>query len=226
MEGSIIYALISFGEKPLAHYYEYKGTYQKGCQKYLHSIETNSSGAFKMDNYYFIFFINENNITYLIMTDDKYSKASALSFLESIKKEFLSAYADTNFEETEEFGLDKEFKEILKMKYEYYNENEVVIDEPTQKLLDELKNQLLNCYDYYYDCSDLLNERDDIINSIGNRAEELASSSYKYKKSSTKIKNVKKRKIFIIIGTIVATLVILYALISIVCGSWTFHCKS
>lgn len=89
MENCIIYALVGFGEKPLAQYSEFKGTFQKTCQNHLHSIEANSSGGFKVDDY-FIFYINENNITYLIMTDVKYSKASALACLESIKRIFVS----------------------------------------------------------------------------------------------------------------------------------------
>ena len=222
MENCIIYALVGFGEKPLAQYSEYKGTFQKTCQNHLHSIEANSSGGFKVDDY-FIFYINENNITYLIMTDVKYSKSSALACLESIKKEFLSSYADTDLEATEEFGLDKEFKEILKMKYEYYNENKEAINESTQKLMDEIfkmKDEVLNA-------SELLNDRDEKTKNVNDKAENLAESSYKYKKTATKVKkDTKKRKIYITVGTTLGILVILYALVSIACGSWTFQCGS
>ena len=128
---SIIYALVGFGEKPLAEYSEFKGTFQKQCQNYLHSVDINSSGGYKLDDY-FIFYLNENGLTYLILTDKTYSKASALACLESIKKEFLSSFPDTDFESVKEFALNKEFKPKLKMKYEYYNENKEVINESTQ----------------------------------------------------------------------------------------------
>ena len=221
MENCIIYALVGFGEKPLAQYSEYKGTFQKTCQNHLHSIEANSSGGFKVDDY-FIFYINENNITYLIMTDVKYSKASALACLESIKKEFLSSYADTDLEATEEFGLDKEFKEILKMKYEYYNENKEAINESTQKLMDEIfkmKDDMLNA-------SELLNDRGDKMNNVNDKAKDLAENSYKYKKAATKDrKETSKKKIYFIVGISAASLIIIYLIICMACGSFTFQCS-
>ena len=45
----IIYALIGYGNKPLAQYSEYKGTFQKTCQNYLHSVEPNSSGGYTFE---------------------------------------------------------------------------------------------------------------------------------------------------------------------------------
>ena len=218
---SIIYSLVGYGEKPLAAYSEYKGTFQKTCQNYLHSVEPNSSGGYKIDDY-FIFYINENGITYLIMTDAKYSKVSALSCLESIKKEFLSSFADTNFEEIEEFGLDKEFKPKLKMKYEYFNKNKDIVNESTQKLIDEI----FRIQEYVLNDSGLLNERGEKMEKVKNKAEDLAEDSHKYKKVAIKVKKeTNKRKIYFTIGIIAAILVIAYALVSIACGSWTFNCS-
>ena len=218
---SIIYSLVGFGEKPLAQYSEFKGTFQKTCQNYLHSIESNSSGGIKLDDY-FIFYINENGITYLIMTDIKYSKGSALACLESIKKEFLSSFADKNFEENEEFGLDKEFKPKLKMKYEYYNENKEAINESTQKLMDEIfkmKDDMLNA-------SELLNDRGDKMNNVNDKAKDLAENSYKYKKAATKDrKETSKKKIYFIVGISAASLIIIYLIICMACGSFTFQCS-
>ena len=220
-QNCIIYCLVAYGEKSLAQYSEYKGTFQKACQNYLHSIESNTSAGYKIDDY-FIYYINENGITYLILTGSKYSKGSALSCLESIKKEFLSSFADTNFEEIEEFGLNKEFKPKLKMKYEYFNENKDVVNESTQKLVDEIfkmKEDVLNA-------SELLNERQEKIEKVNNKAEDLAEDSHKYNKVASKVyKETNKRKIYFTIGIIVALLVLAYALVCIACHSWTFNCS-
>lgn len=220
-QNCIIYCLVAYGEKSLAQYSEYKGTFQKTCQNYLHSVESNTSAGYKIDDY-FIYYINENGITYLIMTDSKYSKGSALSCLESIKKEFLSSFADTNLEDIEEFGLDKDFRQKLKMKYEYFNENKDVVNESTQKLVDEIfkmKEDVLNA-------SELLNERGDKVEKVNNKAEDLAETSHKYKRVAEKVKKeTNKKKIYFTIGIIAAILVIAYALVSIACGSWTFNCS-
>ena len=219
-QNCIIYCLVAYGEKSLAQYSEYKGTFQKTCQNYLHSVESNTSAGYKIDDY-FIYYINENGITYLIMTDSKYSKGSALSCLESIKKEFLSSFADTNFEEIEEFGLDKEFKPKLKMKYEYFNENKDVVNESTQKLVDEIfkmKEDVLNA-------SELLNERADKIEKVNNTAEDLADS-HKYKRVAEHVKKeTNKRKIYFIIGIVSSLLVLAYVIVCIACHSWTFNCS-
>ena len=219
---SIIYSLVGYGEKPLAAYSEYKGTFQKTCQNYLHSVEPNSSGGYKIDDY-FIFYINENGITYLIMTDLKYSKGSALACLESIKKEFLSSFADTDFDSVQEFGLDKEFKPKLKMKYEYFNENKDVINESTQKLMDEIfkmKDDVLNA-------SELLNDRGDKIEAVNNKAENLTETSHRYKAAATKVKKTnKKKRIYFILGISLAVIVIGYFITCIVCGSFIFQCSS
>ena len=218
---SIIYALVGFGEKPLAQYSEFKGTFQKTCQNYLHSIESNSSGGIKVDDY-FIFYINENGITYLIMTDNKYSKASALACLESIKTEFSTLFPGKNFDEVEEFGLDKEFKPKLKMKYEYYNENKEAVNESTQKLIDEvfkMKDDMLNA-------SELLNDRGGKMNNVNNKADNLVENSYKYKKAATKVKQTtKSRKLLYGIGIGVVVLIIIYIIIVMACGSLTFQCS-
>ncbi len=217
---SIIYALVGYGEKPLAAYSEFKGTFHKTCQNYLHSVENNSSGGYKLDDY-FIFYLNENGITYLIMTDMKYSKGSALACLESIKKEFVSTFPDTDFESAEEFALDKEFKPKLKMKYDYYNENKDVINESTQKLMDEIfkmKDDVINA-------SDLLNERGDKLSEVKDKAGNLAQHSYKYKSAATKVKkSTSRKKIKIIIGIIAAVLVLVFFIIISICG-WKFQCS-
>jgi hypothetical protein len=217
---SIIYALVGYGEKPLAEYSEFKGTFHKTCQNYLHSVENNSSGGYKLDDY-FIFYLNENGITYLIMTDMKYSKGSALACLESIKKEFVSTFPDTDFESAEEFALNKEFKPKLKMKYDYYNENKDVINESTQKLMDEIfkmKDDVINA-------SDLLNERGDKLSEVKDKAGNLAQHSYKYKSAATKVKkSTSRKKIKIIIGIIAAVLVLVFFIIISICG-WKFQCS-
>ena len=217
---SIIYTLVGFGEKPLASYSEFKGTFQNQCQNYLHSVDINSSGGYKLGDYY-IFYLNENGLTYLILTDKTYSKASALACLESIKKEFLSSFPDTDFESVKEFALNKEFKIKLKMKYEYYNENKEVINESTEKLMDEIfkmKDDVLNA-------SELLNERSGKLNSVNDKAGNLAETSTKYRTLATKVKkSTVKRKVIISVGIVAAVLVIGYFIVVMACG-WNFKCK-
>ena len=221
VENYIIYALVGYGEKPLADYSDFQSEYIQRCQKYLYSIEANSSKGFEMDDF-FIFYINENKITYLIMTDIKFSKAYAMPFLESIKKEFLSAYADTDLEKVEELGLNKEFKKILEKKYKYYNENKVVMNDSILKLKEELQYIKDEAFNTYYNTHSS-NDR----NVFEDKAEQLTNECNDYIKMAKKVrKRETKKKIYIAIGITVFILVILYVIISIICGSWTFQCGS
>ena len=108
------------------------------------------------------------------------------------------------------------------MKYEYFNENKDVINESTQKIVDEIwriKEEVLNA-------SELLNERGDKVEKVNNKAEDLAETSHKYKRVAEHVKKeTNKKKIYFTIGIIAALLVIAYALVSIACGSWTFNCS-
>ena len=110
------------------------------------------------------------------------------------------------------------------MKYEYFNENKDVINESTQKLMDEIfkmKEDVLNA-------SELLNERErgDPFERVNNTAEYLAEDSHKYKRVAEHVKKeTNKRKIYFTIGIIVALLVLAYVIVSMVCHSWTFNCS-
>ena len=217
----IIYALIGYKEIPLVGYSEFKGDFQNLCHDYLSKIEPNSSGGYKINDY-FLFYINENSISYVIMTDLHYSKNTALSCLESIKKEFSAVYPNPNFENSEKFSLNKEFRPKLKMSYEYYNENKDVLDESSNKLKEEIfkmKDDLLETYD-------LLDERGGKLAVVNDKAESLKEKSVQFHKAAKKVKKSEgHRKLYLIIGIIAAVIVIGYFVSVIACGSFTYQCN-
>ena len=217
----IIYTLIGYKDIPLAGYSEFKGEFQKLCHDYLSKIDPNSSGGYKINDY-FLFYINENNISYIIMTDVHYSKNTALTCLESIKKEFTAVYPNPNFEGAENFSLNKEFRPKLKMSYEYFNENKEVLNESSSKLKDEIFKMRDDIFETY----DLLDQRGGKLAAVNDKAEALKEQSVHFHKAAKKVKKSEShRKIYIIIGIILAFLVIGYFLSVIVCGSFYFQCQ-
>ena len=125
----IIYALVASGAKPLASYSDFAGTFEESCILYLRKIGPGTSAAVKVDDSFIIYYINENNITYLIMTGNLYTKETAIGCLESIKKEFESLYQNRTFESESNFALNDEFKVKLRMKIDYFNCNTDVSNE-------------------------------------------------------------------------------------------------
>jgi hypothetical protein len=220
-DGKIIYSLIAKGTKPLVAYSNYTGTFDQVCINYLKNIGPGSSAAVKLDDGYIIFYINENNITFLIMTDSLYPKEAALGCLESIKKEFFQTFdSSRDFERESNFGLNDEFKTKLRMKFDYFNTNKDVSNESLALLKDELNKMK----DEVIEASGLLNDRSDKIKVLDEKSDALSRDSNTFYRQSKRVKRselMKKIKIYAGIGC--AILVIIYVLIAIVCSP-TFQC--
>ena len=219
----IIYILVGKDDLPLAGYSLYNGNFIESCVKFLKDVTKESSAQIRTESDYKMFYINENSITYLIMTTNDYPKETAIGCLESIKKEFQSSYPESDFFSEARFGLNNEFSPKLEMKFNYYNENPDCPDEIIKKLQDEVNNMK----DVVINSLELLNERGGKMDIVAEKANNMAEDSEAFK---VKAKNVRKseskRKILIILGLILAVLVIAYAITCVVCGSMTFKCSS
>ena len=212
-KGRIIYALVAMGVKPLAGYSNFTGTFDQVCINYLKNIGPDTSAAVKLDSDYIIYYINENNITYLIMTESIYPKEAALGCLESIKKEFQSMYQNRSFDSEENFGLNDEFKVKLRMKFDYFNANTDVSNEA----LGQLKDEMCKMKDEVLNASGLLNNRGEKLQVLDEKADALSSASNNYYKSSKRVKRaecMKRVKYYVAIGVaIIIILLLLYFII-------------
>ncbi len=221
-DGKIIYALIAKGVKPLVDYSNYTGTFDQICIRYLKNIGPGTSAAIKLEDGYTIFYINEGNITYLIMADNTYPKEAALGCLESIKKEFISIYSDgSNIENNEDFALNNEFQTKLRMKFDYFNANKDVSNEAIGKLKDEMnkmKDEVINS-------SGLLNDRGDKIKLLDDKADTLSRDSNTFYRQSKKVRRAELiKKLQLYGGIFCAVLIVIYIIICISCKSFTFDC--
>ena len=212
-KGRIIYALVAKGVKPLAGYSNFTGTFDQACINYLKNIGPDTSAAVKLDSDYIIYYINENNITYLIMTESIYPKEAALGCLESIKKEFQSMYQNRSFDSEENFGLNDEFKVKLRMKFDYFNANTDVSNEA----LGQLKDEMCKMKDEVLNASGLLNNKGEKLQVLDEKADALSSASNNYYKSSKRVKRaecMKRVKYYVAIGVaIIIILLLLYFII-------------
>ena len=101
-------------------------------------------------------YLNENNITYALLTTQNFSKTTVVGFIESIKKSFDLSFPQKDFKKISEYGLNKQFQETLKEKMNLFNENpdcsseEIIFEkEKLKKQRDELflKSDTYNSYD-------------------------------------------------------------------------------
>ena len=219
IDDKIIYMLIAKNEKPLVEYSYFTGTFNQVCINYLKKIEPNSSKALKIDDF-MLFYINEQYITYMVMTGKFYPKEGALGCLQSIKREFVSSYEGRDFDGELNYGLNDEFKEKLKLKFEYFNEHKEVTDDKLEQLRDDLvlmKDEILNA-------SGLLDERGDKIKVLDDKADILSRDSNAYYRQSKRVKQAEQcKKIKIYVGFSLVCLVVVYLIIGVSCG-FDFGC--
>lgn len=221
-ENKIINILVAKDKMPLAGYSELTGDFVQICENMLSNVKKDSSAAINLGTGFTIFYINENDITFMIMTGSLYPKSTAIGCIESIKKEFQSTYIGRDFDNELEYGLNEDFKEKLKMKYQFFNENTDVSSETVQNL----KSEMMRMKDEVLQASGLLNQRQEEINNMTEKAESLAISSDEHKKGATYVKKKEKsKKIYLIIGLILLILIIIYFLICMACQSFTFQCS-
>ena len=168
-EKNIIQFIISFKNNPLVEYGEDKETFNICC-KYLKKIQLNSNGSFTLDEY-IIYYLNENNINYVIMTNENYPKSNIIVCINDIKNEFESCFPNKQFENICNLGLQKEFKDKLKSKCGYYDKHIVEDNE-----IDDI--------------DEMFKENNDVLNSIDNLSEPKSIKSKKKSISKFEIENI------------------------------------
>ena len=211
-KGKIIYSLVAKGIKPLCSYSNFTGTFDQICINYLQKIGPESSAAVKTDNDYIIYYMNQDNITYLIMAESSYPKEAAIGCLESIKKEFQSVYPNRTFDDEEKFCLDNEFQVKLRMKFDYFNANQDVSNEA----IANLKDQMSKMKDEVLNASGLLNERGDKMKVLDEKADSLSRSSNNFYQQSKRVKNAELRKKIILYGSIGCAILVIILVIYLI----------
>lgn len=218
----IIYILIGTGNKPLASYSQYKGEFIQTCEKHLTEVQPNKSAGLNYNDY-FIYYLNEDNITYLIMTSTIYPKNTAVACLESLRKEFRNDLVGIDFSSVQPYGLSNQLQDKLKMKYDYFTENTNI----TSESLENLKLEIKNMNKEVDKAREELIKRGEKTGQLVEKSYELKDASNSYRQGAIKLrKATSKRKIYIYIGIILALFVIIYFIICMACHSWTFKCGS
>lgn len=221
-DDKIIYLLIAKNEKPLMDYSNFSGTFNQICLKYLKKIEPNTSKAIKIDDF-IVFYITDNSMIFMLMAGKSYPKEGAIGCLQSIKNEFNRAFEGRDFEGELNFGLnDHEFKEKLKLKFELFNEQKDLTDDKIYKL----KEQLALMKDEIANASDLLDERGDKIKILDEKSDILSRDSNTYYRKSKRVSQYERcKKIKYYIGISLAVLIVIYFVISLICGFTFQKCR-
>jgi hypothetical protein len=220
-DGKIIYALIAYENVILCEYSSFTGAFRETCRPYLSKVKAGGQASIRLDeNESIIYYLNSNNITYLIMTNTSYQISSAIGCLQSIQKEFEETFPNNyGLKTNKELCLNDQFQQKLSMKYNFFNEHPEASTESIGRLTDEM-NQFK---DDITKASGLLDERSEKLEVLSVKSDQLKGTSNSYYKSSKRVRRaelMKKIKMYAIIAC--SILLIIYILTIIICGNLTF----
>ena len=122
---SIIYSVIASDTNPtpIVEVSLAEGNFNLLALKLLSKVKKNSSASYVYENKYIFHYNNENDITFLCMTDASFHNRTAYAFLFDIKEKFFEKYG-VNAKNMGGYGANREFGEHLKSKMNFYNNDQ------------------------------------------------------------------------------------------------------
>lgn len=109
------------------------------------------------------------------MSDSDFPVEAETAFLIEVQRVFTTTFSNETIANAYAYSLNKDFKDILKAKMEYYNTNKENAD-----LIGKLKSNLHSMKDDLIDVADVLSQRGDKVNLIVKRAMALKEESMSY----------------------------------------------
>ncbi|EME31489.1 Vesicle-associated membrane protein 7 [Galdieria sulphuraria] len=204
---NIVYAVVARGTNVLAQHSSERGNYEAIAARILAKVpEHNVKSFYENDSLSFNFLISDG-VTYLCIARKLYPRRLVFSFLEEIKKRFLSLYAD-QVSTAGPLQMQHDFRPILQQQMEYFS-NEAEADKlaKVQQQVDEVTSVMRSNID------EALN-RGERLDVLVDRAEDLRGGASQFQKSSTQLKrNFCKRNMKIIICIVIVVVLIALAII-------------
>ena len=209
---SIIYTIIAKdNEKILCDYTDYHGTFEQYTQNLIKKTNNNIPKATITFKDFLFHYISNDNLIYMCMAENNYPIDTAFEFLDVIKENFEKTFTKIEINQAYAYSFNNKFKYIIQSKMNYYNEHTLTKNENQLNLLKEglinTKTELLNSQKF-------LDERNEKMELIVFKAENMKNDSTLYYKESKKLKNkVKYNKI---LNRIIFTLGIILVIICII----------
>ena len=210
---SIIYTIIAKdNEKILCDYTEYHGTFEQYTLNLIKKTNNNIPKATITFKDFLFHYISNDNLIYMCMAENNYPIDTAFEFLDVIKENFEKTFTKIEINQAYAYSFNNKFKYIIQSKMNYYNEHTLTKNENQLNLLKEglinTKTELLNSQKF-------LDERNEKMELIVSKAENMKNDSSIYYIESKKVKDkVKNDKIlYRILFILVIISVILFIII-------------
>ena len=210
---SIIYTIIAKdNEKILCDYTDYHGTFEQYTQNLIKKTNNNIPKATITFKDFLFHYISNDNLIYMCMAENNYPIDTAFEFLDVIKENFEKTFTKIEINQAYAYSFNNKFKYIIQSKMNYYNEHTLTKNENQLNLL---KEGLINTKTELLNSQKILDERNEKMELIVSKAENMKNDSSIYYIESKKVKDkVKNDKIlYRILFILVIISVILFIII-------------
>ncbi|KAL4476464.1 hypothetical protein ABPG74_010197 [Tetrahymena malaccensis] len=139
---SIIHAVICRGkETALVEYTTASGTFPQIARELLKVVDTETKQFIPYNDKYVFHYINENDFTYMCLTDAHFSKKNSFGFLTDLKERFLNTFTYDQRMGAINYSLNNAFAETIKKLMNQYS-SDLEDDKLTQlkHQINDLKN--------------------------------------------------------------------------------------
>jgi len=208
----IIYSVIARGPVILAEYASSRGNFDQVAKRILEKIpNSDSKMSYVYERHIFHYSVNDQ-ITFLCMADEEFGRRIPFAYLEDLKNRFQSTYHD-RAKNAIANSLNEDFSKVMQNLMAYYS-NSKNSDNITRLKgeVDEVKQVMVQNIERVL-------ERGERIELLVDKTDNLSSSAFKFKKSSTQLKRsmwLKNVKLMAVIFFI--ALILIYIIVAASCG--------
>lgn len=176
---SIIYAVIASDSNPtpLAEASLADGNFNMLALKLLAKIKKDHSASYVYENKYIFHYNNQNDVTFLCMTDAAFHNRTAYAFLFDIKEKFFEKFG-SSVKTMPGYGANREFSDMIKQKMQFYNS-----DQGGNDKLKTVRENIERTKDIMIENIDKVLARGEKIELLVNKTQQLSDSSVSMRKT-------------------------------------------
>ena len=199
---------------------EYKEEEIKNIQKIIRKIldknvKTNEISSVVYDDDFSVFYKNDGLITVLCATDLDYPNSNAYEFIKELNDIFRKNYDEKEIKEAYSFAFNNKFKQTIKSKISYYNNN---LDSKDSANLLKLKDNLLDTKDNLIETTQVLHLREMELSHNIQKAEELKINMDELLTNAIKVKKAQMYSPYKKIIYPIIIIIVVYCILVIICG--------
>mmetsp|Transcript_40747 Transcript_40747/g.49429 ORF Transcript_40747/g.49429 Transcript_40747/m.49429 type:complete len:216 (+) Transcript_40747:146-793(+) len=208
----ILYSLIARNTAVLAEYSATTGNANAVARKILERMPSGDSRVSYSQDRHLFHVTTSDGLIYLCMADEAFGRRIPFAFLEEVQKRFSSAYGRSAHSALA-YAFNKEFSRVLHQQMEYYSTN------PNVDYITKVKGEIAGVKKGMVENIDKVLDRGEKLELLVDKADNLQGDAFRFKKSSTRLKQqmwLKNVKFMVMV--VLGTVLVFYILLAMICS--------